>query len=649
MSYPARLLLFFLMFSGSGLAAPARRSSPHNIVLITLDTTRADRMGFLGSQRGLTPNLDALARDSVVFTHAYSQAPITSASHATILTGTYPQFHHVDDAGMALAKDIPYAPDILRRRGYHTAAFTGCVILDPKAGGAPGFDRGFGTYDAGFHARQSGESRYQSLERRGGEVVAHAIAWLDKHSAAPFFLWVHIYDPHAPYDPPEPFRSRYASQLYDGEIASADAAVGKLLDYLHARKLYDGTIIAAVADHGEAFGEHGERGHGIFLYDPTIHVPLLIKLPGQAGERIDSRVSLVDVLPTILQAVGDSGPTGIQGKSLLPLLAPGSKEAERAAYSEASYPQRAFGWSPLRSLRSGKYLFVEAPRSELYDQQTDPAAAYDLSSTAAPAAQTLKAQLDAFRGSTGRSAVSAAEVTGRQQEEQLRALGYVASSGAPKKDDANAADPKDKIEAANEMAESSLALEEGHYQEAIATLDKVVARDPTVSAAYSSLGAAWSAVGNLQRAIPALRKAVELRPGSVSAHYQLGMALFTAGDLRAAAPQFEAAVAGDPQSADMRFSLASIYVRLDRTAEAKQQLETALKLKPADYDSNLMLGQILLNEKKPAAALPYLQGAASVQPRSPRAHQFLADAYAQLGRKEQAAREHMLAERFGKQ
>lgn len=649
MLVPARVLFLFLL-SGCAFAASPKGTPPHNIVLITLDTTRAGRMGFLGSQRGLTPNLDALARDSVVFTRAYSQAPLTSASHATILTGTYPQFHHVDDAGMPLARDVPYAPDILRRRGYRTAAFTGCVVLDPKAGGAPGFDRGFDVYDAGFHARQPGESRYQSLERRGGEVVAHAMAWLDKQSATPFFLWVHIYDPHAPYDPAEPFRSQYASDAYDGEIAYADSAIGKLLERLRARKLYDSALIAVMADHGEAFGEHGERGHGIFLYDPTIHVPLLIKLPGHAGRKIDARVGLVDVLPTILQSVGAPVPAEIQGKSLLPLLNHASKpEAERAAYSETNYPQRAYGWSPLRALRTGKYLFVEAPRPELYDQQSDPAAEHDLSSTAAAVAQTIQAQLDAIRQRTSSSKTALATAVDPQQEQKLRALGYVASSGNPAKKNTSAPDPKDKIEVANEMAESSLVLEEGRYQEAIAMLEKVVARDPAVSAAYSSLGAAWSAVGNLQQAIPALREAVELRPGSVTAHYQLGMALFAAGDLQGAAPQFEAAVAGAPQSADMRFSLASIYVRLDRAAEAKKELEKALQLKPADYESNLMLGQILLNEKKPAAALAYLQRAAGVQPRLPRPHHFLADAYTQLGQKEKAARERALAERASRQ
>src|SRR6202158_6117543 len=406
--FPNRGLLCVLYLVASAMAGTAapQRPAPQppktvlpNVILITLDTTRADRMGFLGSERGLTPNLDALARHSVVFTRAYSQVPLTTASHATILTGTYPQFHQVNDFGVPLAEDLPYAPYIFRGNGYHTAAFVGSLVLDPATRSAPGFERGFDTYDAGFHRRHQGEDRYQAIERRGGEVIGRTLEWLTTHHEGPFFIWVHLYDPHDPYDPPEPYKTKYAAAPYDGEIAYADAAVGKLLSWLRLRGLYDGTLIAVMADHGEALGDHGETTHGIFLYDETIRGPLLFKLPRErsAGKRIESRAGLVDVLPTILQEVGISIPHDVQGESLLSMLTPAtlrpaaagqgatatSKAPEtapgRPAYAESDYPHRTFGWSSLRALRTGKYLLVEAPRKALYDLPTDPTAEHNLS------------------------------------------------------------------------------------------------------------------------------------------------------------------------------------------------------------------------------------------------------------------------------
>ena len=256
------LLLFLAVFSG--LTTFASAEAP-NIILITVDTTRADRMGFLGSKKGLTPNLDTLARQGVVFEKAYSQAPLTPVSHATIFTGTYPQFHTVTDFGHPLPPLLPFVPEILQKSGYHTAAFIGSLILDPKANMAPGFDRGFDFFDAGFIPKRGrDEDRYDTIERRGGDVVSHAIAWMNKNRKSPFFIWIHLYDPHAPYDPPPPFDKRF-SDPYDGEVAYADSALGKLFSYMRQRGLYDRALITMMSDHGESLGAHGESMHGIFL------------------------------------------------------------------------------------------------------------------------------------------------------------------------------------------------------------------------------------------------------------------------------------------------------------------------------------------------------------------------------------------------
>src|SRR5882757_2322944 len=518
------------------MGGTARPQAP-NVILITLDTVRADRVGFLGSQRGLTPNLDTLARQSVVFTRAYSQVPLTTASHATILTGTYPQFHQVNDFGVPLAAEIPFAPDILRARGYHTAAFIGSLVLDPTSRSAPGFDRGFDTFDAGFHRRHPDENRYQAIERRGGEVVAHALEWLSQHPRGPFFIWVHLYDAHDPYDPPEPYKTRYAPTPYDGEIAYADSAVGKLLNQLRARGLYDGSLIAVMADHGEALGEHGEATHGIFLYDETIHVPLLFKLPGErsAGKRIESRVGLVDVLPTILQGVGVPVPEEVQGKSLLAMLKPLASKpgankdplipVDRPAYAESDYPHRTFGWSATRSLRTGKYLFIEAPHKELYDQTVDPKAAHNLSSASTAVTETLSGQLEAFRQRTSSSREAPKANTDPELQEKLSALGYVASdsSASPMPGiKETGADPKDKVEVVNLLHAAEMLKEELHFQEAVPLLEQVIAKEPNLPIAYLQLGTALTSLRNYEKAVPVLRKAVELRQDLTVPRYQLG-------------------------------------------------------------------------------------------------------------------------------
>src|SRR5712692_5685066 len=300
----------------------AAAADPPSVILITLDTVRADRMGFLGSSRGLTPQLDALARQSVVFERAYSQAPLTPVSHATILSGTYPRFHGVRDFGSRLLGSTPYLPDLFRARGYRTAAFVSSVILDPQNGFAPGFERGFDIYDAGFHRTKRGESRLGSMQRRGEETVTRALDWLEKNHQRPVFLWIHIWDAHDPYDPPAPFKERHAGAPYDGCIAYVDATIGKLLAGLRSAGVYEGALIAVMSDHGESLGDHGENTHGVFLYDSTIRVPLLFKFPQArfAGQRVAARASLVDVAPTMLKATQAPVPATMQGQSLISLI-----------------------------------------------------------------------------------------------------------------------------------------------------------------------------------------------------------------------------------------------------------------------------------------------------------------------------------------
>jgi arylsulfatase A-like enzyme/cytochrome c-type biogenesis protein CcmH/NrfG len=643
-------------------AAASPNIIPPNIILITVDTVRADRMGFLGSKLGLTPNLDSLARESVVFTHAYSQVPLTAPSHATILTGTYPEFHQVNDFQVPLTPDLPYAPAILRKHGYRTSAFVGAMVLDPHAGFARGFDRGFDTYDAGFHQAHPGEDRYHSTERRGGEVVAHALAWLTQHPRGPFFMWLHLYDAHDPYDPPEPYKSKYAAVPYDGEIAYADSELGKFLSDLRTRGLYHGALIAVMADHGEALGDHGEDTHGFFLYDETIHVPLVIKLPGaapatksSAGTKIDNRVGLVDVLPTILQAVGIAVPQEVQGESLLGMLTPKpapAESADRPAYAETDYPRNTYGWSPLRALRTGKYLYIKAPRQELYDQSADPKAEHDLSAASTAVTSTLAGQLDAFRQKTSNSREAPKSTVDPEAQAKLAALGYAATDSNASKAGAEGAkvqgaDPKDKIEIANLIHRTYLLIEDQRYQEAVPLLRQLIAKEPDTPLAYAQLGQSLVSLKEYPQAVPVLRKAVELRPDMTLPHFQLGVALLETRDIAGAVPELEMVVARVPRWEEAHLLLQMAYAQTDRMPEAIKECERVLEFDPDHYGTNLLLGRVLELTGKPAAALPRLKKAAALDPKAPEPHMFLAEAYGQLGRKIDAARERATAKRLG--
>jgi tetratricopeptide (TPR) repeat protein len=418
-----------------------------------------------------------------------------------------------------------------------------------------------------------------------------------------------------------------------------------LLDYLRSQGLYDNALIAVAADHGESLGDHGELTHSIFLYDATIHIPLLLKLPATrfAGQRVNAAASLVDLVPTVLEALGQTPPPAMQGRSLLPMI--GNPHPEnRPSFATGDHSERSFGWSALVSLRIGNQLYVSAPSPELYDLASDPGAKINLYPRKRVAAVRLAIQLDNF---VKRISIGAPQPLqdglDEKSREKLSALGYVASrkAGPP-----TSIDPKDRIDVANDMHDASLAIEEGKEATVIPLLLRVVAKDPQVQAAHYYLGIAYSRKGNFAKAIPPLRKAVELRPDALMAQYELAICLYETGDLNTAAAHFEILVENRPDWTDARYSLASIYARTGRPQEAAKNLLTVLQGEPDHYRANLLLGRMLFLNGTFAEAVPYLEKAMAVQTDSAEAHSFLADEYEKLGRAGDAARERAEAERL---
>jgi tetratricopeptide (TPR) repeat protein len=466
---------------------------------------------------------------------------------------------------------------------------------------------------------------------------------------------VHLYDPHDPYAPPEPYRTRYAAEPYDGEIAYTDSIVGKLLKDLQAKGLFDSSVIAIMADHGEAFGEHGEQHHGIFLYDETIHVPMLFKQPGQkAATKVESRVGLVDVAPTILRTLHLPVPSVMQGQVLLASATGAgrsdegsSSNSERAVYSESGYGHLSFGWSVLKAWRAGHYLYIDAPERELYDQPTDPQAKHNLASDSKAVTETASAQMAEFRRKTSAESTEKTQLTA-EQTENLHALGYVGSDsagGADPKDEAGP-DPKQKIGVANLLYDAMVEMESQRYPEAVPILEEVVKQEPHALTAYLLLGRAYVSLKEFQKAIAPLQHVVATTPDNSLARYELGCALVKTGRWDEAAPQFEAAVSQMNSSAMMHFYLALVYQRTSRNDEAMAEFKNALRWDPKNFAANLLLGRIYIKQQKAADALSLLQKAAQLHPDAIDPHRLLAEAYTQLGQEENATRELSEAERI---
>jgi choline-sulfatase len=423
-------------------ALPLRhRQVTRNVIVVTLDTTRADYLPAYGYRDLETPALDRLARDGVVFEEATTSVPLTLPAHCTLFTGLLPPHHHVrdnadgrlDDAQITLA-------EVFRARGVQTAAFVGSLVVGRDRGLAQGFD----TYgDAGLS-----DARDRN-RRRGPAVVDAALAWLQRARRRPFFLWIHLYDAHAPYALPEPYRTMYGDAPYLGALAVLDAQVGRLVDALEKQQSLNSTLVVVAGDHGESFGEHGEASHGILLYQSTLHVPLIMRVPGVGHRRVADVVSLADVMPTILDVAGIPGPA-MDGSTLLPLMTGCSRRRDVDAYSESAYPRR-FGWSELYALRAGRFKFIDAPRPELYDLDSDPREQHNLWDTQRSVASAMRARLDTW--SRVRSAGETASIAvDSERSARLGALGY-SSQRAPavQGHDSEAIDPKDCIGYYNEI------------------------------------------------------------------------------------------------------------------------------------------------------------------------------------------------------
>ena len=589
--------------------APAAAAGNLNLLLVTLDTTRADSIGAYGAPGGATPSFDRLAKRGVTFDHAISAAPLTLPAHASLFTANYPTRHGVrDNGGFVLDPRQTTLAERLAAAGFRTGGFVGAYVLDRRWGIAHGFD----TYADDFDLDKTSGAAPAGVERRANEVADRALAWLDTVQSNRFFAWVHFYDAHSPYDPPEPYRTRFASQPYEGEVAFADAQVGRLLAFLDERHLAAKTVVAVVGDHGESLGEHDESTHGFFVYGSVLRVPFVIASPlnGRRDVRVGATVRAIDLTPTLLEMLGVPLVGAVDGRSLVPLITGASRDLELDAYSESMYARYHFGWSGLQALTSGRYTYIRAPRPELYDTEQDPRETRNLYDARRALADRMDASLRAFAETAAaapRNSAVEPDVRAR-----LAALGYVGTFvDARPREASTLADPKDKIDLFNLMTEAREKLQDPRDAQAgIAMLQRVVAKDPQVVDAWLLLGNERAKQGRFDEALAHYRRALEIEPDydlalrnianvyrdmgrpddavagyerlmrvdprNVQARQELAQALLDAGRVEDAERELEAVIAQDPSLAAARNTLGAVRLRQGRLEEGEREIRAAL-------------------------------------------------------------------------
>jgi arylsulfatase A-like enzyme/Flp pilus assembly protein TadD len=641
---PALWAQIGVLFWGLAIAAPAW-TAPPNIVLITIDTVRADHLGCYGYPQGHTPNLDSLAREGILFRTVVSSVPLTFPSHCSILTGTYPTVHGVrDNLGYTLGDSPPTLATLLKQKGYSTAAFVGAAVL----GSRRGLNRGFDTYSSPFERKMGRDNplvlNLQDLRRRAEDVVADALRWMNAqpaHTSRPFFVWIHLYDPHTPYDPPPRFRA-LAPKPYDSEIAYADYAMGKFLDYLKEHSLYDSSLIVAASDHGESFGEHDEYTHGYFIYDATLLVPLIIKPPrtsGLAPRRIGQPVRTIDIAPTVLQFLGIPASPSMQGNGLLSLiLGKTTSSATSPAYAESFYPTQ-FGSSGLRALRTGRYKYIDAPKPELYDLLADPQEIQNLYSTQRSTALELKGQFETLvaritpKGPPRRAVASPGDV------EELASLGYVGNSSAPVPGAPGPSlpDPKDGLKTYKILNLSTQMASEGKCAGAIPLLTRLVQEQPDAFLGQVTLAKCDLFLGKYQAADSALDSALRIHPDNLEAKFYQGISQFQEGRFSEALASLQPLAKAHPNEPYLHFYLGSIYEKEGATEQALGEYQKCAAIDPTFEVAVYKVGYFLAKSGKFSDAAVQFKKVAEMDPPNAQAHFNLALAYQKSGN-EAAAR-----------
>jgi arylsulfatase A-like enzyme/tetratricopeptide (TPR) repeat protein len=591
------------LWSSRGIEKP-------NVILITLDTTRADHLPCYGNTNVRTPNLDALAGRGVVFEQTASTTPLTLPAHCSIMTGMYPTYHGVRVNGStALSDEQTTIAEVLSAQGYRTGAFIAAFVLD----GRWGLKQGFQHYDDQFDLSKYKHLDLGAVQKPGNQVMDAALAWLEEQKKSSFFAWIHLYDPHEPYAPPEPYYSEYSQRgpagLYDGEIAFMDEQIGRCVSWLQKNGLDKNTVMLLIGDHGEGLGSHGEGSHGYFIYNYVIHVPFLVITPfaETQGKRVASQVSSIDVFPTLLELVRVASPVKTQGRSLLPLMFRPGSGSEGQAYSESMAPNLQYGWSPLHSLRTARYEYIDAPKAELYDMNQDPDEQTNIFSRYSDVARKMKTELDRLMTETSKNAPTPqAANLDKETMERLSALGYIGApiTGKKASNDRSRplADPKDKLPVFEAVTRAGEMILNDRYAAAAERLESALREDPMITQALLLLSTCYVHLGRTEEAKAKLD--IILRE--------------------------------DPENVQGLVSLANILAGEGKDEDVIALCKRTLSVDEKNVQAYMLIGEIYIGQQNHAEALPYLEKAVEIQPKLTRNRLNLAASLVGVGQYDRA-------------
>ncbi|MFH1998659.1 MAG: sulfatase-like hydrolase/transferase [Planctomycetota bacterium] len=622
------LPLYMIMAVLSGCSDPLDNpgDKPYNILLITIDTLRADHLGVYGNDRIRTPYIDKLAEEGVCFRKAYTPCPTTLPAHVSLMTGTYPTFHGVRNNGIFTAHEsLTTLAEVLKKRGYATSAVIAAYVLDATYGLQQGFD----SYDDDLGGTKDMEAKAVFPERKAQVITQRAFNFLRQNDEKPFFLWLHYYDPHAKWDPPPRFAREYADCLYDGEIAYVDEQIGSLLKMLKMKGLEEDTLVAVVSDHGEGLMEHGEEEHGILTYDSTLHVAMILNNPRLIPEpkSIEAPVSLIDLMPTILDILnveaGREAPD-MQGKSLVPLITGQETSAHELLYFETLLPFFDYGWAGLKGVRSDELKYISAPEPELYDLASDPGEEKNLYESRKPIAERFHlAMKETVARITGSGKAEAGKDLGSEARKLLSALGY--SSGVYHTgldaDPFNGANPMARIWVLPAINEAAALFEQGRFNEALADLEKLLDEEPENSHVLITLADMYKEMGRMDMAETYFKRHLEIRPNDSEALTNLSKVLQIQGKTDEAIETLDTICKLYPwEERNVVYNIALIRMERGESEQAEKLLLRAVELDPTFANAYNNLGSLCGQRGAYSEAVNYFKKAIAIDPEMGEAH-----------------------------